>query len=413
MISITKYWETFKECIDSLPTLAGNEEYSKQLAAANKLIEIGVDIEKLGPTEIKQVVNQLHEKAKLFEYQVSFNAPKQNYTFYLPKITSSESLIFAIIYYQHLHNYHNVTYEGNIIWPFSNMVISGVNDKKITTRFQSKAMLKEIKAYCQSYNIALNQSQLLKTNDESVKEYIARVTKTFNQEPLANNVIDSQQPQESVTTDETQRLGLSFDLFKNQKDQLNDKIDSFSKKLTEFHLATQNYLKLNNEWNNTSVLAQFCYWIISWFYPVPQLQNLRQAKEQCIDAEAALNQEFFPSESAEVYRITLKNQLTEISVEFERTKEQLNQLKLEQLKTQLQPQEKNNIVTPNHSILATESPQHEDKSLEIDDNEVTETLSADYGGYYNFFNEHLPSCQTMQAAAVAAAAIVTQQLLYP
>lgn len=133
MISITKYWETFKDCVDNLPISGENQEYSRQLATANKLIEIGVGIEQLGLTEIKQVVNQLQEKAKLFEYRVSFNAPKQNYTFYLPKITNSESLIFAIIYYQHLHNYHNVNYEGSIIWPLSNLVISGVNEKNYHT----------------------------------------------------------------------------------------------------------------------------------------------------------------------------------------------------------------------------------------------------------------------------------------
>lgn len=72
-----------------------------------------------------------------------------------------------------------------------------------------------------------------------------------------------------------------------------------------------------------------------------------------------------------------------------------------------------NIVTPNNAILATESPEHEDKSLEIDDNEDTEILSSDFGGYYSFFKENLPSSQTIQAAAVAAVAIATQQLLYP
>ncbi|HFD2240037.1 TPA: hypothetical protein ACF2PS_002991, partial [Legionella pneumophila] len=99
MISITTYWQQFKDCIDQLRSSVDSKEYSNYIAIANLMIEIGLTIEQLGITQIQQVGDQLHEKAKLFGYRVPFDTPEKKYQFCLPKITNNETLIFAIVYY--------------------------------------------------------------------------------------------------------------------------------------------------------------------------------------------------------------------------------------------------------------------------------------------------------------------------
>lgn len=62
MISLTTYWRQFKDSIDNLQTSTQNTKYPTQILVARSLIQIGLSIEILGVTEMKQVVNQLNEK---------------------------------------------------------------------------------------------------------------------------------------------------------------------------------------------------------------------------------------------------------------------------------------------------------------------------------------------------------------
>lgn len=85
MISITTYWQQFKDCIDQLRSSVSNKEFSNQIAVADLMIEIGLTIEQLGITQIQQVGDRLHEKAKLFGYRVPFVTPEKNMNFVYPK----------------------------------------------------------------------------------------------------------------------------------------------------------------------------------------------------------------------------------------------------------------------------------------------------------------------------------------
>ncbi|WED43540.1 hypothetical protein [Legionella cardiaca] len=407
MISMTTYWQLFQDYLINLPASPGNQEYLRQHSTAKAMIKIGLGIEQLGITEIKQVVNKLHEKAKLFHHRVAFSVAEEKYFFYLPKITTQESLMFAIIYYQHLKAYANVSYQGSITFSwFKQIIINGVNEKKVTTRLQSMALLEEIKKYCQNQHIDLDEPQLTRADSESIKDYVARVVSLCSVELPANNVTPSD---ETVGVDATKKLEDSLQALTEKKDQVISKINSLSQRLTTFHMTTENYIQFNHHWSNTFFITKFYYWLISFLYRVPQIENLKAIQKQYTTSEIALKEEFTPYESAETYRLALNNQLEEITKEYAHTQEQLTQSKLEQLKQQQESAVKPNLCAPPSEKESLDLKEDTDELIE-EDLKGDSISAADF--YYGFFKEHLPSRYTVQAIAVGAAAIVTQQLLY-
>lgn len=418
MISMTAYWQQFKQCVEQLPEPAGNEEYSKQMSTAVSMIEIGLTIEQLGITEIKQVANKLHDKAKEYNNEVVFTAPDKEYRFNLPKITNTNSLIFAINYFQHLSNYAQVQYEGSINWLMKSFVVNSINEKKIPTSNQAKAMLAEIKRYCQNQNIAIDESQLLKTSGETAQEYIARITNicsTVKTETTTNEINETQATKdikETTEPNEIEKLRRSLDDIKAQKDQLKIKIESFTKKHTEHNQAKQNHLDLKNEWQNKSPIIRFFYWLISWIVKVPLLIKIKAAEEQEAKTETALNQELASNQTPESCLSGMIIQLKKLNIEFKETEDQIiHEIDLEQEK---------------QKKLANTVKTIEKESLEIKKDPVIKSVikpvikaeikpaapSSNVDYYYGFFKEYMPGRQTLQAAAVAAAAIVVQHLVY-
>lgn len=63
MISMTKYWEQYQECIDNLQISTQDAEYSRLIATAKDLIKMGLTIEELGLTAIQGITNTLSEKS--------------------------------------------------------------------------------------------------------------------------------------------------------------------------------------------------------------------------------------------------------------------------------------------------------------------------------------------------------------
>ena len=417
---MTTYWQQFKECIDHLQITKGDEQYSKQIKTAISMIEIGLTIEELGITEIKQVVNKLQEKAKSFENEVSFTADKK-YQFNLPKITNTESLIFAIIYYQHLKNYEGVSYQGSINW-FKQLVIDRINEKKITTRIQCQAMLMVINHYCKQQNMAINESQFVKNTNELSKDYIKRISqfcsldKDIKIEKEANN-------EEKISNqigDEISRLEKVLDDLLAKKNQLKIKCNTFFTKLNAFEQTKKKYNILDYEWQNKWVITKFFYRLISWFYTAPLIKKLILAKQEMNQAENELNQEL-PPKTVESYRHELRQQLEEINSECEKTLEQIDlqiaeQEKQQQIKLQESKQQNIQIEQPEptdalvmadtqKSFVTSDEP---DSNLKID----TDNSQSDLNYYYGFFKENLPSKYAMRAIAVGAAAIVIQNLAY-
>lgn len=288
MISMTAYWQQFQEYMDSLKTWVKDEECLRQIEVAERLIATGLTIEKLGITEIKEVANQLHELSKLFRYEVIY--PKDGgHQFYLPQINNRESLIFAILYYQHLNHYEQVQYQGSINW-FRQKVIDGINEKKITTKIQAEALLLEIREYCQKQNISVNESLFVKNTEEPVKDYTSKILKL-----LAPRIDPPKNEKKAENqSDELTTLKHFLNKLQQQENQLKAKADFIEKKLTAFTQAKQYHTQLNDEWQNKRFITKFSFWLISFFREVPQSRNIKIAQEQVIKAEKELNQELHP-----------------------------------------------------------------------------------------------------------------------
>ncbi|CEG58404.1 hypothetical protein [Legionella fallonii] len=350
MISMTAYWEQFKECIDNLRASTQDEEYTKQIKTAIELSALGATIENLGLMEIKGITGELTAKSEQFGPAVTYGADKE-YTFHLPKINTRENLIFAIVYYQHLSNYQNVSYQGSINW-FRQMVIDGINEKKATMELKAKILLDAIRHYCQKQNITIDEALLLKNASESGKDYVARISEMVHKPeepsnnipsvleeevgyippvptlvPVASNVLLAKKLATVVAnpphSDEIGLLGQSeqittleqsLEKLKDKRNSLKNKIDALEQKSSAFELATENHRILTDKWNNQFFLVRFFYWCISFFFEVTELKNLKEAETQLTQAEQDLNQ-LIPHHTTVSYNAKLQKQAKELKQE--------------------------------------------------------------------------------------------------
>lgn len=391
MISITTYWQQFKDTVNELQLLSQNGEFRRQIDTAKTLIEVGVTVETLGITEIKKIVNKLHEAARLFQHEVSFHETK-DYKFYLPKIINTDTLIFAIIYHQHLTNYAQVEYQGSISW-FRQAVVDGINEKKVTTRVQCKALLAEIEHYFKSQNIEINADQFLRQDNELIKDYIARLSSLFS----PNNEPDNSPARVLNQSEELTKLEKSLEELKIKQTQLNAKIECFSEKLKQFNQTKECHASLNNEWQNKWLITRFFYRLISWLFTVPIIKDLENTQEQMRQAEQALNGES-QGITANCYSVELKIEQEKINRMIQMTEAQKEQqTKLEQTK-----KEESQSPKSENTLVYSEMPQQEAE---------TNNLFSNLESYYGFFKQHLPSPYVIQAATVAAAAISVQTLM--
>lgn len=429
MISMTDYWQQFKENIDNLPNTIENEEYTQQLATANEMIIIGLTIEQMSFMSISGVVAELQEKAKSYDHEVLYTQGK-GYKFYLPRIDSRESLIFAIVYYQHLTNYQSVSYQGSISW-FRQKVINAVNEKKITTDFQAHALLKEINQYCQSQNFTVSESLFLKANDESAKDYVLRIAKIPDMALLAH--IDSQEshqsaellsPDESIKPDESKsheitRLKQLLQELEDTKNQLKNKAQSFAKTLETFNKAHRTQQVLSQEWQNTWFITKIFYKMLAWIYKPQIIKNLEKAQEEFTQAENELNQELASHETVGSYLAELEQKRRDTNLALAKTEEMISE-KIASAQTVLAPIE--SVVIELESVELKQPISEVTTVTELkpvitpdcieDDCEVDANSSSSNSDYYGFFKQHLPGRHVIQAVAVGAAAIVIQNLTY-
>lgn len=470
MISMTKYWEQYQECIDSLQVSTQDTEYSRLIATAKDLIKMGLTIEELGITEIKGITNTLNEKSKQFGPEVTYKADEE-YTFHLPRIGTTESLIFAILYYQHLSNYQNVSYQGPIYW-FRQKVIDGIEEKKISMSHKAKAMLDAIHQYCQNHDITIDETLLLRTKNESGKEYSQRIAMMVRKPQVpSNSVVATQETAVSPMVHQdsssllVKRLSLSvenpksaivvevpsqFDriaTLEHSLKQLNNKwlalktkADVLSQKLLAFDQAKQNHLILTNEWQNQSFIVRAFYWFISFFVEVTAFKNIKNAEEQLVQAENELNQ-LVPQYTPDSYGAKLKQQQKELKSELVSIQGELKLLKDSQQAQQkekerraaelealnsapkiepqlmvkqestvphIEPSAETNPTLPPVDKLSTLS--HEEEIPTVSDSlSEEETSSNDETadiGYYAFFKSYLPDRKIIGAAALTAAAAV-------
>ncbi|WP_298627528.1 hypothetical protein [uncultured Legionella sp.] len=394
---MTTYWQQFKTCIDTLPKPSENAEYSQQINTANSMVEIGLTIEKLGITEIKQVAAKLQGLSKLYNNEISFIAPEKVYKFNLPKIVDTNTLVFAINYYQHLSNYEQVSYQGSIGYFFKGFVTSSVNEKKVPTRNQSKAMLAEITRYCSSQHIEINEALLLKDSNETAQEYTSRLVKMAT--PVDNIKAETQkETTPPVELTELEKLQQYLEEIKNKKGLVKNKIESFSKKQNTYNQAKQKQEELNNEWQGKWFITKMFYQFISIFFEVSLLNEIKSAEKRSIEAEFELNEQIPPSQTAQSYPNDLILQIKKLNNDFNRTEDQIiqyNEMNQKKQKNTEKPIEKKAVIT--EKIQATIS---RTKS-------VVEPSNMDF--IYGFFKEHK---QLVQATAVAAVAIAVQSLVY-
>ncbi|HFL3869095.1 TPA: hypothetical protein ACG3KN_000685, partial [Legionella pneumophila] len=331
-------------------------------------------------------------------------------------ITNAETLIFAIVYYQHLKNYENVEYQGSINW-FRSKVIHGVNEKKISTRAQAEAMLGEIRQYCQSQNIDFNESEFIKKNEESAKEYTTSLFKKFHSDKTAKSepigLKQLNESKESNLSDELAKLEKSLEDSRNKRNQLIVKIDALAKKLADYHLLSQNHHKLNNEWNNKWFFTKFFDWVMSWFSNDSFIKNLKTSYEQVINAEHELKQEFHPFDTADACRAELKKQLEETHIECDNNQKQINEYQLKQLEHKLEQrlEQKLQEKLQKDTTVEQKEPSVTKVLSEIKHEANGSDFSSNLNHYYGFFKEHLPNRETLGAIAVGVAAIAIQNLM--
>lgn len=395
---MTAYWQQFKECIDSLQMSTQDIEYSRQIVTAKNLIEIGLIIEKLGLLEIQQVSERLHEKAKLFQNEVCYTTDNHEHTFYLPKIANTQSFIFAIIYYQHLLNYQNVSYQGTINW-FRQKVIDGINQKKITTAIQAQALFQEIRQYCQKQNLTVDELLFLKKEDESINEYTSRLIKTFDCEVEQPRIETKAHlpPLDEITT-----LEKSLELLHHKWNQLKIKADLIDQKLSVFKHAKRDYFQLNQEWKNKWFFTKAFYWFASLFIEVSAIKNLKAAHEHLTQTKNDLQQEL-QNNTSKSYFAKLQKQLRKLEHEQTKLKSEIA------LKKEIQHQKEH---APKLELLPhKELEKNIVKSLPKEREASPYLETSSNNDYYGFFKKNLPSRYTVQAVAVGVAAIAIQNLL--
>ncbi|KTD60588.1 hypothetical protein Lsai_0046 [Legionella sainthelensi] len=399
MISMTTYWQQFKECIENLQVSTQDIEYSRQISTAKNLIETGLIIEKLGLLEIQQVSEQLHEKAKFFQNEICYTTNNHEHTFYLPKITSPQSFIFALIYYQHLLNYQNVSYQGTINW-FRSKVIDGINQKKITTAIQAQALLQEIRQYYLKQNLNVDESLFLKQEEESIIEYTSRLIKTFDcqAEPPKNEIKVQLPPRDEITT-----LEKSLELLNHKWNQLKIKADLIDQKLSAFKQAKQDYFQLNKEWKNKWFFTKAFYWLMSIFIEVSEIKNLKTAHKHLTQTQNDLKQEL-QNNTSKSYCTKLQRQLRKLEHEQSNLKSEIALKK--EIQQQKEQTQKFKLLT-DAKIEKNIGFQSVSKKREV--SSYLETSSNN--DYYGFFKNNLPSRYTLQAVAVGVAAIAIQNLL--
>lgn len=404
MISMTAYWQQFKETIDNLPVKPEDEEYTKQIAVANEMVTLGVTIEQMNFTTISGVVAQLQEKAKSYGNQVLYTQEKE-YTFYLPKVATKDSLVFAIAYYQHLSHYQEVSYQGSIFM-FRGTVISKVEEKKVTTAIQATALLEEIRQFCKSQNIICNSAAFLKQEHESAKEYIERIAKI--PELVVPPVIQLQEPVHSVETKESEELKAlksSLHELEERKEQLNIKAQNFFKILQSFNSSHDRHQTANLEWQNTNYIVQLIYKILSWFYTPQIIQNMEQAEKEFLKAEHDLNQELGSHETVSSFIAELEEKRRFVVIDIEMAEEKIaQQTALAVVEPPAVEPEVVELPQVKSENVVSEQPCEES-------DEVVES-AASQSEYFSFFKQHLPSQQVLQAVAVGAAAIAIQHMTY-
>jgi hypothetical protein len=395
MISMTKYWQQFKENIDNLPTRAENEEYTRQIAIANEMVTLGVTIELMNFTTISGVVAELQGKAKSYDNEVLYKQDKE-YTFNLPKITTKESLVFAIAYYQHLVNYQTVSYQGSIFM-FRGKVLAAVEDKKVITAIQAKALLGEIQRFCQSQNIIFNRALFLKQKHESAKEYIDRVV------TIPEQLIPAVNQSGNNESEELRAARRHLHEIEERKGQLNIKAQNFYTILEAFNSCHNRHQTATLEWQNTGYILQLFYRILSWIYTPQIIENMEQAEKEFLTAEHDLHQELATHETVGAYIADLEEKRQSLTADIAISEEKIAQLLAlaEAKDTVGEPEE---LSQPESDDLISE--QNCEQSDEVD------ASAASHSEYYSFFKQHLPSQYVVNAVAVGAAAIVMQHLTY-
>jgi hypothetical protein len=243
----------------------------------------------------------------------------------------------------------------------------------------------------------LIEAELLKKPKESAKDYMARIAKQYappKKEPESKAVAPKPQ-----VKDELQKLQDCLDILKTKELELQTKIDSLASKLMNYRLATQEYMDLNNQWNDKSAIAKFFIWILSWFKKDTILHQITVAQEKCDQATFELNNEFAPYKSAGDYQTALKIQLSVTSSEHEDTKKHIEKVRLERFKEEIKQQV--TINAPMQTEVTVAPPVFVQKA-----EPVPRTKAYLQSKHYSLFSEYMPSTNTMLAAGVAVAAVV-------
>jgi hypothetical protein len=391
VISMTEYWQLFKDNVGQFSSIVEDGACQTQIQAANLMADVGINMEALTSDKLKQVPGQLYRISKRFtDNPIQLTKEKA----YLPEIYDTNSLLFAILYYKHLDNYENTQFDfsqNKLYFYEKPFVTSSIEGKKQPTADKAELMLKLINQYCNEQGIKLDKKQFQKKEGESSAETIKRI----------KNIISSLGEPDilprSIEIDELTRLSTLLKNLNDKKSKKDNTINVFKELVQKYEQAMANYNSLNNQWNQRHPFIQWIYKLIHRVYKLSPLKELDAAKKALEARSNQVNTMISDGLNYTEQLALLEHEVSEIESAIAETEASiLIQQKVKQeeevIETTIEPIKKQiDVVEP--------MPQEEEETSGVNQ-------------AWQFFKDYIPSREVTTAVAVGAAAIVIQNLNY-
>lgn len=316
MFSLTHYWTVFEQFVDEFKSINDSNSCQKNIAAAKEMVTLGKSMEKQ-----KEVLD--------------------NITAYFPKIKDRFSLLFAVIYYNHLLNYANVMYAEKV-W---------VGQATIEQGIQSD-------------------------NDDEYSSDSARESSSFLE---VVHIINQVPLQPAATIGEIEQQIANYQQRINQLspqvEEANNKLSNYQEKLSDVNSKNRTYNQYDATWQGYTRFYRWVLKLVNNIYPVAIIRALNQAHES---VEQAKEQAHIlkPHNITEAKHLsTLKNELSQHSQALLIETQQQEKLD-EQLEQAIQDEE-----LSIHSIIYPSSESGDEDYLASGyetESEYSEDFSVDY-----------------------------------
>lgn len=406
MISMTEYWQQFQECLDNLPETISDELKDTLLNIASDMVTVGKSIEEMSLLHINGVSNQLQELSKRYNNPVNCEYEGKAHQVHLPKTNSDASLVFSILYYQHLCNYQQVEYQGNL-WFGKGTVDKIVKSKRSTTCMHAQALLDKIKSYCENNRLIYDETQFLRAQNETISAYVQRMVENRPRKEQHSGTMSKLSQTEDKTDkrqpNEVDVLRQSLAGLDKKQDTVLTKMESLMSKLTAFHFAYQQYQQQLDQWQSRGLITKITDWFLSWFYTNSIAEQLKESQQTLNQSNEELCQLVGTEQNAGACLINLYQQVDLIHRQREDVLEKISQAQLITQPVNTQPVQQQDELDESEEDKQTTS---------VDLEQLTSQASSvsSLSDLYSFFKSHMPGRHALEAASVGLAGIAVQHL---